>query len=134
MPQKSPTQNPNHGTSVMPKKRINSRTKGKVGELEFAKELASTLGVEARRGVQFQGGPGSPDIVTNIPGVHFECKRTEMFNLYKAMDQAEKDASGKVPVVLHRKNRRKTVVIVYLDDLNRFLRNVLNSSKRTNNG
>jgi len=104
----------------MPKKKINSRTKGKAGELAFAHEIESTLGITARRGVQYQGGPGSPDIVTNIPGVHFECKRTEMFNLYKAMDQAEKDSGDKIPVVLHRKNRRKTVVIVYLDDLKTF--------------
>ena len=69
-----------------------SRRKGKVGERECAAEMGELLGVEARRGVQFQGGPDSPDVV--LPGVnlHVECKRVERLKLWDAIDQAKADA------------------------------------------
>ena len=47
---------------------MNSKRKGKAGELEAAAELRRVLGVEARRGVQHAGGPDSPDVV-GLPGV-----------------------------------------------------------------
>ena len=94
-----------------------SRDKGKVGERELAHELTRVLGVDARRGVQFRGSPGSPDVIAAIPDVHFECKRTERFRLYEALDQAVADAGTNIPVVLHRQNRKPWVAIVRLDDL-----------------
>ena len=95
-----------------------SKAKGKRGERELAAELGRVLGVTARRGVQFQGSPDSPDVVTNIPNVHFECKRSERIRLYEALEQAVSDAgTSKVPVVCHRQNNKPWVVIVRLDDL-----------------
>ena len=95
-----------------------SKSKGKRGERELAAELGRVLGVSARRGMQFQGSPDSPDVVTDIPNVHIECKRSERFRLYEALDQAANDAGiAKVPVVCHRQNNRPWVVIVRLDDL-----------------
>ena len=103
-----------------PKKRISSRTKGKVGELELAAHLTAS-GYPARRGQQFQGGGDSPDVVApSLEGIHIECKRVETGNLYKWLDQAKKDAkAGNVPVVMHRKNKREWVAIL---DLNDFLK------------
>lgn len=95
-----------------------SRRKGKVGERECAAEMGELLGVQARRGVQFQGGPDSPDVV--LPGVnlHVECKRVERLKLWDAIDQAKADApAGSVPCVWHRCNRRKSVVIVETERL-----------------
>jgi len=94
-----------------------SRNKGKVGERELAHELTRVLGVSARRGVQFQGGPGSPDVVADLPGIHIECKRTERFRLYEALEQAVEDAGNNIPVVLHRQNRQPWVAVMRLDDL-----------------
>lgn len=87
---------------------MNSRDKGKRGELEWRDELVAR-GYEARRGQQHAGGGDSPDVVHNIPGVHFEVKRTERLSLYDAVNQARRDAAGKMPVVAHRCNgsRRK---------------------------
>jgi len=96
-----------------------SRNKGKVGERELARELARVFGVTARRGVQFQGSPGSPDVIVDIPDLHIECKRTERFRLYEALEQALSDAGVKIPVVLHRQNKKPWVAIVRLDDLPR---------------
>ena len=96
-----------------------SRNKGKVGERELARELARVFGVTARRGVQFQGSPGSPDVIVDIPDLHVECKRTERLRLYEALEQAMSDAGVKFPVVLHRQNKKPWVAIVRLDDLPR---------------
>lgn len=93
-----------------------SKTKGKVGEREAAHELSRLFACQARRGVQYQGGPESPDIVSDIP-VHFEVKRTEKLQLWPAIEQAEQDAHGKIPVVLHRPNLRPWLVILNLEDL-----------------
>jgi len=96
-----------------------SRDKGASGERELAHELSRLLGVEARRGRQYHGGPGSADVAVDIPDVHIECKRTERLRLYEALEQAIGDAGGKAPIVVHRQNHKPWVVIVRLDDLPR---------------
>ena len=90
-----------------------SREKGKRGEREAAAELGALLGCTARRGVQYQGGPESPDVVLEGVNIHVEAKRVEALNLYAAIEQAKQDAPpGAVPVVWHRKNGRESVVIL----------------------
>jgi len=95
-----------------------SRNKGKAGERELARELQRVLGVTARRGVQYTGGAGSPDVVTEIDNIHIECKRTECFRLFEALEQSIRDANEtQVPVVMHRPNKRPWIVVLRLDDL-----------------
>lgn len=94
---------------------INSRRKGKAGELELAHYLTER-GYNARRGQQFSAANGDPDVI-GIPGVHIECKRVERLDLDSALDQSVRDArAGEVPVVIHRKNRQKWRVTMLLDD------------------
>lgn len=96
---------------------MNSKQKGKRGELEFSKFLQS-LGVEARRGVQYSGTSDSPDVVSSLP-VHWEVKRTEAFRLYPALRQAIRDASTSesVPVVAYRANKEDWVCVLRAEDL-----------------
>lgn len=94
-----------------------SRQKGKRGEREAAAELGAIFACDARRGVQYQGGPDSPDVVLDGVNVHVECKRTETLNVYKAIEQAKGDAGGKVPIVWHRRNGKPSLVIVEADRL-----------------
>jgi hypothetical protein len=93
-----------------------SRQKGKRGERECAAELGELLGLAegaARRGVQFAGGPDSPDVVLDGVAIHVEAKRVERLQLWAAIEQAKKDSPpGKTPVVWHKANRRGSVVIV----------------------
>ena len=111
-----------------------SKAKGKRGERELAAELGRVLGVTARRGVQFQGSPDSPDVVTNIPNVHFECKRSERIRLYEALEQAASDAGAeKIPVVCHRQNNKPWVVVVRLDDLPKLVETLHNNINQKNN-
>ena len=91
-----------------------SRDKGKRGEREVASLLRS-YGYDAHRGVQYQGGKDSPDVV-GLPGIHIEVKRTEAFRLWDALSQAKADAGDKMPVVIHRKNDCEWVVVQPLED------------------
>jgi len=95
---------------------INSRMKGKVGELELAQFLRSRGFTNAARGQQFKGGSESPD-VAGLPGYHIECKRVESGNLYNWIDQSIRDSDGlSIPIVCHRKNRRDWITILRLED------------------
>lgn len=91
-----------------------SREKGKRGEREVAAFLR-TEGYDAKRGVQYHGGPDSPDVV-GLPGIHIEVKRTERLDLYGALAQSKGDAGEDIPIVIHRRNDCEWVVIQPLKD------------------
>ena len=96
---------------------INSKQKGKKGELELAKEFRE-YGYDARRSVQYNGKAeeGQADLL-GLPGIHIECKRVEKLNLYDAMAQAIHDAKeGELPAVFHRRNHCEWLVSMRLDD------------------
>ena len=103
---------------------INSKQKGKRGELELVKEFKKR-GYEARRGQQFKGTPDSPDIlIDDLPNLHTECKRVEALNLYKAYEQACNDKGEKqTPVVFHRKTRKEWLAVLSLNDFFKLLKN-----------
>lgn len=102
----------------------NSRAKGCRGEREF-RDVLKAHGYQARRGQQFAGGGDSPDVVSNVPGIHWEVKRVEAGSLYKWLDQAENDAGDRnsdpdldtIPIVAHKRNRKPWVCILRADDL-----------------
>jgi hypothetical protein len=83
---------------------VNSRQKGKRGELAFVKVLKG-MGYNARRGQQFKGGADSPDIVCpDLPGIHFEVKFGDVVvfgnaAMDKALEQAATEAitTSKMP-------------------------------------
>ena len=95
---------------------VNSRRKGKEGELELARILR-TYGFNTRRGQQFKGGGDSPDVM-GLPGVHIECKRVQNLHIENAMVQSRTDAeeTDDVPVVMHRRDREKWKVTMDLDE------------------
>ncbi len=98
-----------------------SRAKGCRGELEASKVWAHVMGGKARRGQQFAGGTDSPDVISDYPGIHLEVKRTERGNPYDWLAQARRDARGKCPVVLHRRNNQPWLLIMELSDAPKFL-------------
>src|SRR5262245_23870546 len=72
-------------------RRVNSRQKGARGERLWRDELRAN-GYAARRGQQFSGSPGSPDVVCEaLPWIHFEVKVVEKLNVQAAMEQARRD-------------------------------------------
>lgn len=84
---------------------INSREKGKRGELELS-HILQEYGYETRRGQQYSGANGDADVV-GLPGIWIECKRVEHLNIDKALEQAKRDSqkTGMLPSVFHRKNK-----------------------------
>ena len=111
----------------MPKK-INSRNKGKRGELEWCKVVKSE-GFEAFRGAQHAGknlktGVASPDVITPDLNIHYEVKRVERLNLDDALAQARRDANpGEIAAVSHRKNNGPWMVTMSSDDHFNLVRN-----------
>ena len=96
---------------------INSKQKGKKGELEVANYLKKK-GLTARRGQQYQGSSESPDVICEEwSNIHIEVKRDEHLNIEKAIQQSTRDSGeNDVPIVIHRKNREKWKVTMWLDD------------------
>jgi Holliday junction resolvase len=106
-----------------------SRDKGKRGERELAGILKS-YGYDCHRGVQYHGGPESPDVV-GLPGIHIEVKRVERLNIENAVDQAVSDSDGtdNLAAVFHRKNKRGWNVTMPLEDWMRLYEGRWNDGK-----
>ena len=87
---------------------MNSRAKGKRGELEAAKALSEVLRVGVERTVQYNGAAGDADLkIEALPFLHVEVKRrNNAITPHQAeefLQQAERDARpGSVPVCIHR--------------------------------
>lgn len=95
---------------------INSKQKGKNGELELVHKLKE-YGYDCRRTNQFCGNTGEADDVLGLDYIHIECKRVEKLNIDTAIEQAIRDTKdNKFPTVFHRKNRKNWLVTMKLDD------------------
>lgn len=96
--------------------KINSKRKGKNGELELSHKLKEYGYDDARRSQQYAGINSDADVI-GLDGIHIEVKRVEKLNLYDAMSQSISDAKAEeFPAVFHRKNRCDWLVTMRLDD------------------
>lgn len=97
----------------------NSINKGRRGERELAHEL-NKFGYDCRRTAQYNGKElDSKADVVGLRGIHIECKRVEKLNIDNAIEQAVRDAKDEMPAVFHRKNGKKWLVTVRLEDFMR---------------
>lgn len=111
--------------------KINSRDKGARAEREFAK-LLREYGYEAERGCQHSGGKDSPDVKSNMDGIHWELKRTERLRLHEALEQSQRDAGeDEMAVVGYRRNHGEWLVIQPFSD---WIRLFQAYEKEQNNG
>ena len=90
---------------------INSKQKGKSGELEFCHECEKYGFSKVYRTAQTNGKlEQSLADCEGLPDIHIEVKRVEALNIDKAMEQSIRDLQTKkekrLPVVFHRKNRK----------------------------
>ena len=96
--------------------KINSRDKGARYERKIAQMLRE-YGYKAERGCQHAGGVDSPDVKHNMKGIHIEAKNVEALNIWKALEQSERDAGAdEMPIVVFRRNRSKDYVAMQFDD------------------
>ena len=91
--------------------KINSKKKGKDGELEFCHECDKYGLPGVHRTAQTNGKlEQSLADCEGLKGVHVEVKRVEKLNIDSAMEQAIRDLETKkekrLPIVFHRKNRK----------------------------
>jgi len=99
-----------------------ARNKGKRGERAVA-NMFTARGFESKRGVQYKGGIGSPDIICDMLKdiFLFEVKWVEQLNLDKAYNQAKKDAGLSLcPVVIHKVSKsewKATLNLTYFIDI-----------------
>ena len=101
---------------------INSRTKGKAGELEACSVLRSLFGWRSRRSQQHCGTEGSADLqIEDTPSLWWEVKRVERLNVPRTMVTAVMQAGRKCAVLLHRPNRSEWLLTIRLADLPRLV-------------
>lgn len=100
---------------------VNSRRKGKRGELEFIQRHLIPFWPDAKRNLD-QFGDDKRDCL-EVGGVHWQIKRTENLKLWKAIEQAETEAAEHdLPVVAFRRNHSKWYCIVEADEMVALLR------------
>lgn len=101
---------------------VNSRAKGKRGELLWRDILREAGWSDARRGQQFAGGTESPDVVGGPAGFHCEVKLRENHAPWDAMAQAEHDAGdGEIPYVAMKRNHKPWLVVLRAEDFLRLV-------------
>ena len=113
---------------------INSKQKGKRGELELVRKLKE-YGFGTRRSVQYNGkaDDGQADLV-GLDGIHIESKRVERLNIYDAIAQAKHDAKAdELPTVFHRKNNAKWLVTMELNSWMELYREFYENRKENEN-
>lgn len=95
---------------------MNSRMKGKRGELEAVRALRA-IGLEAERTVQHEGRGSAGDVRLFGCNAHLEVKLREQFTVYKHMQQAIRDCRpGGTPAVLLKQNRSPFLLMLQLSD------------------
>lgn len=91
-------------------RRINSRAKGKAGELEFIREHLAEFWPDAKRNLDQFKGDGRDCL--DAGDFHWQVKRTERLAVWSAIEQSESEAQdGRVPLVAFRRNRSPWYVV-----------------------
>lgn len=96
---------------------LNSKNKGKRGELELVHELKAR-GYDVERTAQFNGkAKDSEADLRGIPNIHIECKVREKHNIYDYIAQVDRDKKDdELGCVFIKSNRKKWLVLMDLDD------------------
>lgn len=106
---------------------VDSRRKGKNGELEACHSLREMFGWSAMRTQQRTGwspNGDSPDIeVAQTPDIFWEIKRVQALNVPRALSLAVKQCGRRCPVVMHRPDRSPNgwMLTLRLSDLPRLV-------------
>jgi|MDSW01.1.fsa_nt_gb hypothetical protein len=118
-------------------KKINSRSKGKRGELSACHDLAALFGWTCHRTQQYSGwgGGDSADIVCDeTPSIFWEIKRVARLCVYRTMLKAIKQCGRQCPVILHRPDRSAVgwMLTIRLEDLPRLCHAYQSASESEN--
>lgn len=93
------------------------RRKGADFEREICTLLTDALGTVVKRNLaQTRGGATEGSDITIGP-FSIECKRRASIAVYEWLDQAQRDANGKLPIVVARADGRRAIAILDLEAL-----------------
>ena len=108
---------------------INSRQKGKRGELEAAAVWNRLVPrAHARRSQQHSGTESASDLIApGTPNLWLEVKRCQALNLTAVMEKAREQCGSLVPVVLHRRNESEWLVTFPLEQIATFVSQVMDA-------
>jgi hypothetical protein len=108
---------------------INSRQKGKRGELEAAAEWNRLVPrAHARRSQQHSGTESASDLIApGTPNLWLEVKRVQALNLTAVMEKSREQCGSLVPVVLHRRNDSEWLVTFPLEQIATFVSQVMDA-------
>jgi len=95
---------------------VNSRKKGARGEREV-RDVLRSHGITARR-----DGRLDDDLDHGLDGYHLEVKRRERYDLDSWLEQAERDAQDRVPVVVFRKSNQPWRAVIDFEYLLELIR------------
>lgn len=74
--------------------------------------ILNEYGITSRRGNVFYR---EDDVVTDSP-IHVECKAQETTKIHEWMKQSIEAADGKIPVVVHKRNREEPLITMKFED------------------
>lgn len=109
---------------------INSRRKGKVGELE-ARDHWNRLvpNANSKRSQQHSGTESASDLISpGTPGLWLEVKRVQSLNIHAVLEKSREQCGSLTPVVLHRKNGTEWLVTFPLEQIASFVGEVTRAS------
>jgi Holliday junction resolvase len=105
-----------------------AKAKGKGYEREIAKLINKKFGGDARRTPCSGALPDWPGDITKLPKEMaqfcIECKKQETLRVWQWLEQAEREAGRKTPVLVFSRNRSKSYAVIEFND---FLELVLNA-------
>ena len=102
---------------------LQEREKGKRRERECAAAFVQAGWPLARRGQQYSGAPGSPDVVVPGSGLHVEVKGRQHGAPQPWVSRARAEApDGALPIVVWYRDRSRPVVVIDFDDFLRLWR------------
>jgi len=108
-----------------------AKRKGSGFEREIAKYLNEKLGINSYRTPLSGAIQNLRADLMGTPDLHVECKRTEKFQIYAALEQAEKARDkGTLVTVINRRNKMTTgesLVVMRLDEWLELYRRYLQS-------
>lgn len=94
---------------------INSKNKGKRGELAWCRECKKH-GHIVTRSQQYCGTANSADCI-GLKGIHQEIKFVEKLNIHNAMKQSiSESANNEIPIIVHKRNRSEWLVTMRASD------------------
>ena len=96
--------------------KINSKQKGKTGELQVVNLFKEYGFDKARRSQQYAGINNDADVV-GMKDLHIEVKRVERLNIHEAIEQCHRDKKeSELGTVIHRKNNKEWLVTMKFDE------------------